>query len=411
MSTERMESVLTINEIFSAQYRIAWEKIPTELRTSIPSLYLRVTNRGCHWVLNRRKPNGCRRRIPLGPWPDVAPERAGELARVAKRDFARAHGTPMPSITVGRLLAEYRATRLDFMRTGHSVFRSIGPILEAVQGQDAHSLTQHDLEGALAFVATRAVTQANRTRAYLHAFFEWAIDRRAVDVNPIKRIPPATTETPRNRLLSLSEIGDVWIATLKLGYPFGPAVQLLILTSARRDEVEQMKFSDLAPNAQLKSVVWTIRSGQVDERQHHAIPLATRAAVALSDLSPCVPRDQGFVFSTTGATGISGWARAKQRLDRGVNALRAERGCPPMDAWRFSDLRRAFAHHCSETLGEQTFFVDRCLGRMRGLNSTRGRAMALDSNALRWKLQTFEAWADTVSRAARIQRRPASAAA
>ena len=401
-----MESILPLKEIFAAQYRVTWECKPVEVQTRIPALYLRVTNKGCHWVLNRRKPNGCRRRIPLGRWPDVSPERAGELARIAKRDFARAHGTPLPSVTVGQLLAEYKATRLDYMRAGASVFRSIEPFLEPVRRQAADGLTQGELEDGLSVLAKRAATHANRTRAYLHAFFEWAIGRGAVDVNPIRQIPPPTIERPRDRLLSLSEIGEIWIATLKLGYPFGPAVQLLILTGARREEVERMKFSDLAPNAALKSVVWMIRSGEVDERRHHAIPLCARAAVALSELPPRISRDQDFVFSTTGVTGISGWARAKQRLDKSINALRAERGCPPIEPWRFNDLRRAFAHHCSENIGEQRFFIDRCLGSLRGLRSGRGRAMLLDSNALTWKLRTFEAWAAAVSRAARVKGRP-----
>lgn len=406
-----MDSILPVNEIFAAQYRVTWEQKPVELGTRIPALYLRVTNRGCHWVLNRRKPNGCRRRIQLGRWPEVSPERAGELARIARRDFARDHGTALPSVTVGQLLAEYRATRLDLMRTGASVFRSIAPLLEAVRQQDANSLAQGELEGALSVLAKHAATHANRTRAYLNAFFEWAIERGAVDVNPIRQIPPSTIERPRERLLSLSEIGEIWIATLKLGYPFGPAVQFLILTGARREEVERMKFSDLAPDRQLESIVWTIRSGEIDEGRNHAVPLCARATVALSDMRLRIPRDQDFVFSTTGITGVSGWARAKRRLDIHINAFRAARGCPAIEPWRFNDLRRAFAYHCSEILGEQTFFVDRCLGRMRGLKSTRGRAMAQDDNALKWKLQTFEAWADAVNRAARIEVRAKRAAA
>lgn len=405
-----MDSILPMNEIFAAQYRVTWEKQPVELGTRMPALYLRVSNRGCHWVLNRRKPNGCRRRMQLGRWPEVSPERAGELARIARRDFARTYGPPLPSITFGQLLAEYKATKLDFMRTGASVFRSIEPFLEPARQQDANSLTHGELDCALSVLARRAATHANRTRAYLNAFFEWAIDRGAVDVNPIRQIPPSTIERPRDRLLSLSEIGEIWIASLKLGYPFGPAVQFLMLTGARRDEVERMKFSDLALNAQLKTIDWTIRSGEADERQRHVIPLCSRATVALSDLPPSMPRDQDFVFSTTGVTAISGWARAKQRLDTGISALRAERGCPPIEPWQFNDLRRAFAHHCSETLGEQTFFIDRCLGRLRGLRSTRGQAMALDGNALRWKLQTFELWADAVNRAARVEGRPKRAA-
>lgn len=74
-----------------------------------------------------------------------------------------------------------------------------------------------------------------------------------------------------------------------------------------------------------------------------------------------------------------------------------------MEAWRFNDLRAAFAHHCDETIGEQAFFIDRCLGRVRGLGSERGRMMASDDNAMKWKLQTFEAWSYCVARAAYVE--------
>ena len=234
----------------------------------------------------------------------------------------------------------------------------------------ARSLNRRDISAAVDTVADRAPIHANRMRAYLHAFFEWAIEKRAMDANPARAIQPLVVEAPRSRLLSVDEIAEILNAARLLDYPFGPAIQLLILTGALREEVAGLRMTDLRYDEALGALIWTIRPKQKDPRQHHAIPLSFSAASVIAD-NPRRPEPVGLVFTTTGTTPISGWSRAKRRLDGLVNAARSEQGREPMDPWRLNDLRAAFAYHSAETLGEYEFFIERCLGKMKGLSSKR----------------------------------------
>ena len=45
------------------------------------------------------------------------------------------------------------------------------------------------------------------------------------------------SETRRERVLNDDEIAAIWQAAGEIGYPFGHAVQMLILTGARREEI------------------------------------------------------------------------------------------------------------------------------------------------------------------------------
>ena len=48
---------------------------------------------------------------------------------------------------------------------------------------------------------------------------------------------------PRERVLELEEINAIWHASKEIGYPFGPIVQLLILSGQRRSEIANLKHS------------------------------------------------------------------------------------------------------------------------------------------------------------------------
>jgi hypothetical protein len=61
----------------------------------------------------------------------------------------------------------------------------------------------------------------------------WAIGRGHIDVNPALGIPKPSPERIRERTPSLDEIVEIWRTAEVLGYPFGPAVKLLIVLPMR----------------------------------------------------------------------------------------------------------------------------------------------------------------------------------
>ena len=65
---------------------------------------------------------------------------------------------------------------------------------------------------------------------------------------------PGPDHQNRDRVLSPDELGNVWKAAPKLGYPYGSFVRLLILTAQRRGEVASMRWRDVDLDARL----WTL---------------------------------------------------------------------------------------------------------------------------------------------------------
>ena len=184
----------------------------------------------------------------------------------------------------------------------------------------------------------------------------------------------------------------VWIASIALGHPFGAAIQLLILTAAFRDDVAALRVSELSgvgPNWNWRPNSRTMGEGGLD------IPLSRSAAEVLEGQLSLRPPGSDFVFSTTGTTPISGWSRAKRRLD-GIIASRVINAAP-VHPWRLNDLRLSFAVHAREVLGINPVVVERCLGRISGIANPLGREWAASRSILTEHRDALELWAAAVT--------------
>src|SRR5579859_5975596 len=157
-----------------------------------------------------------------------------------------------------------------------------------------------------------APVHANPVLTMSKAFFKWCLERRYVTENPAAPISKQTKEVERERVLVLPELARIWHAAVKMEYPFGPIVRLLILTAQRRDEVAGMTWVEI----DAEGATWTIPKERAKNGQEHKVALAP-AALAIIEK---VPR-QGYqlLFSTTGKTAVSGWSRSKDRIDKILN--------------------------------------------------------------------------------------------
>ena len=169
------------------------------------------------------------------------------------------------------------------------------------------------------------VIAARRMHAKLHRFFQWCVGRGIVTVNPLAAVDKPGEETKRDRVLDDGELARVWGAAEQLGFPYGSAFQLLILTGGRREEIGQIKWSEIV-DGQIE-----LSGDRTKNGEPHIIPLSVPARAILETL----PRigDSEFVFTVGGKTPISGWARAKADLDD-----RAQ-----IAPWRTHDIRRTVA--------------------------------------------------------------------
>jgi integrase len=139
--------------------------------------------------------------------------------------------------------------------------------------------------------------------------------------------------------------------------PWASAVQLLILTCARREEIGALKWAEVdKADRQIR-----LDGDRTKNGEDHIVPLSDAAC----DLIESIPRVAGsqFVFTTTGNTPISGWSRAKEKIDE---LMRTQLGdAVALKPWRIHDLRRTAATGM-ERLGVRQQVVEALLGHIGG---------------------------------------------
>lgn len=211
------------------------------------------------------------------------------------------------------------------------------------------AITRADITTVLDRLADRPAAAA-KTFAILRKLFRWAEGRGDIERSPIGPGFPAPQPTSaRDRVLSDAEVSLAWEAADQLGYPFGPKYQLLIATGARREEVAALSWSELDRDAR----EWVLPPSRAKNGLSHVIPLSD-LSIGIIDRLPSVTVNQdgpvwpksGLVFTTTGKTPISGYSRAKQRLDAAMLAIatkKAKGKADPITPWRVHDIRRTVA--------------------------------------------------------------------
>jgi integrase len=220
-----------------------------------------------------------------------------------------------------------------------------------------------------------APIQANRVLAYLRRMFNWCLERDIITSTPVFGVKPPAREHSRDRVLSHQELQDVWAGTDKMGYPFGPMIKLLILTGQRLNEVATAPYDEF----DLDKAIWKLPGSRTKNGRAHTVHLPPSALKIIGNL----PRVDGsdWLFTTTGFSPISGFGKAKKRLDKLSNT----------SGWTFHDLRRSFATHVTEALGCSPVVVDKILnhvsGSVKGVAAIYQRGEYLDE-----RKYTLEKW-------------------
>jgi integrase len=199
-------------------------------------------------------------------------------------------------------------------------------------------------------VARKAPIAANGALAAVRKLFNWAVERGYVSASPCAGTQRPSKAISRERVLSDAELAAVWQAAIATPYPFGPVVQLLVLTAQRRGEVIGMLWSEL----DLEQGLWTIPAQRTKSNRQHQVPLPSAAVTLLEGL----PRlHDEVVFPARGnpnqpSSGFSKWKRA---LDRASNT----------SGWRIHDLRRSVSTMMAE-MGIAPHIIERILNHQQG---------------------------------------------
>ena len=363
---------------------------------------------------------------------------------------------------LGALMERYAAEVLSHLRTGDKQRRSLRRIIDPLAHVLSTDVSDAMVEEIIDDIAQTAPVHANRILGYFSAFCSWAVGERAMIssrwavVRPAEERPrdrrlsleesrdgihanrvlayakarPApggpsaaaiwkptlrrpypkpTREIARDRTPTIEEVAEIWRAAETLGYPFGHIVQLLILTAARRDEVGAMQLSEPHLPEGGDEGCWTLPSSRSKNGRALRNPLSPLARRVLERALVARVADGPFVFTTTGRTPVSGWSRAKIRLDAVIAQHRRQRGeLADMPSWRVHDLRRAFATAACDVLRVDPAVADRCLNHVgAGTTSTVARIYAR-SEMYDQRRDALNRWAELIAARGRRLRSRAS---
>ena len=372
--------------------------------TLLPAFGLRVTEGDArtYFVMYRAPGFGKarkQRRLKIGDAKIMSLGDAREAARKALSKVAsgvdpKAEQKTIRGAQVNRdsfaAVAEAYLQRYVKKNTRASTYRETKRILDVDLiplwgGKPIASIARRDVDELLDTIADRgAKVQANRTLAVLKTMFRWATEKEYIAASPIERMRPPTKERTRDRALSDDEIRFFWKATAELGWPFGSLFRLLLLSAQRRDEIAGMTWGEF----DFEKRVWTLPRERSKNDKAHDLALS---ALVLEIIAELPYLSDTLVFSTNGRNPVSGFSRAKSRLDAFMDGLRREEGGNAIEPWILHDLRRTAATGMAG-LGVAPHVVDKILnhtsGTIRGVAAIYNRHEYLAERAA-----ALEAWA------------------
>ena len=248
------------------------------------------------------------------------------------------------AISVTEAMDLYFAARLLRLRTADATFRELRNGLDHVAALPVSQLTHSHMQTRIdAKAAEGKITAGNRLKANCSTFSKWLYQQGYIDSDLSARLVKAGKEVPRDVVLTVDEVREIWLALDSLTGPFASAFRLLILTGQRVSEITGLRWSEIDLDAR----IITKAGSQTKNGKAHVTHLSEAAIAALpkrgrSDL----------VFSTNGRTPISGRSQAKARLDALLPT-----GFKP---WTLHDLRTAMATALAGA-GHSEAVVDRIL--------------------------------------------------
>jgi integrase len=321
-----------------------------------PGLALRVSYGGAKaWVYFYRL-HGKLRRMSLGRFPAMSLDEARDAWRASRLAVGKgespAHLRPTTADTFAAVADEWlkrdQAQNRSVAEVRRVIERDVKPawgdrLIAAIDRRTALELIDGVADHG-------ALTMARRLHAHLHRLFRWAVGRGIIETNPMADLPKVGAAVKRDRVLADSELASVWRTAEQTAWPFGPAIRLLILLGARREEIAALRWSEIHSD-EIRLPAARSKSGEP-----RIIPLSPAALALIQDL----PRVGEYVFSANGS-GISGWSKAKRAID--VAAVELNGG--PLQPWRLHDLRRTAATGL-QRLGVALQVIEAILGHVSG---------------------------------------------
>ncbi len=285
----------------------------------------------------------------------ILDKKTSEVVEASKNTFAAVRD---------RYIRQYCKKNLK-PKTASEYERALTVDFKAWEERPISAITKAEVNEILdAAVEAGTPIKANRMLSYLSAMMNWAASKDIIQIPPTMHVRAPHSEKSRDRSLSETEIKILW--QVLNGEPiFGGLMKFLLLTGQRREEVAQMRWSELDLDSD--QPMWEIPRERVKMDRPHRVPLSPLAV----DILNRVPRvGDKFTFTTTGNSGMSGFSRAKTRIDNAIARLVAAEGLNGVfqKPWVIHDLRRTCATEMAE-LGASRDVVELILNHRSGSRS------------------------------------------
>jgi integrase len=333
-----------------------------------PNLGIRLRKGGSkRWTIyyrigteQRRESLGDCRTLELDAARKVAKQRFAQLALGIDPQAAKNQAVAS-KLTLAVVIGRYLNFKKPLLRssTFDAAQRYFAIHWKPLHDRPIASIKRADVAAVLQEISARnGRVSAARARANLSALFTWACREGLIETNVVANTNNPTQGLPssRDRVLAPSEIKRVWDACED--DDLGRIVRLLILTGARRNEIADLRWSEI----DFDKAILALPAERTKNGRPHVISLAPAALEILNQ----VPRTRvDRVFPTLS------WTNARAKLDRRIAAAGK-----PLAPWTLHDLRRTSSTGMAE-LGVQPHIVEAVLnhvGHKTGIAGVYNRA-------------------------------------
>ena len=340
---------------------------------------VRVSTSGTKVWFVMRRVNGRMVRYSLGRYPEYSLTQAraasaAALKQMTEGEHPRAAKTAIFEDVFEEWLTRDQAKNRSVVDVRNVMTKHALPVF---RGRSIDTIRKSDVLRLMdKIVDSGSPVQANRVLAYLRRLFNWCAERDLIANTPTAGIKAPAKEVTRERVLSIDELNNLLGAAQRIGYPWGPLVEMLVYTGQRLDEVAQTSWDEV----DLDSQVWALSGSRTKNGRPHVVDLSDLAISTIRAL-PQVD-GQAWLFSSSGRGPVKGFSKAKAKLDE-------ESG---VSNWTFHDLRRTFATFTTDKLNISPVVIDKVLnhasGAVKGIAAVYQRGEYLDQ-----RKTAMDAWA------------------
>lgn len=242
-----------------------------------------------------------RKRKTIGRYPDMSLSDARKQAKQVMAADAELPPAPIYDYLTVRdaYLEDCRKRLRGSTLEGYELYLGkitfAGKIADVTQGKVIKAIENY----------TASPSSQNYAFTTFKVFFNWAMRRQYINQNPLAALNRPHKSKPRERVLSDEELKTLLTYTRENRDRFNDIVTLLVLTGQRKNEIAQLKWSEIDDD---KLVFPPERT---KNKREHIVPLGDMAL----ELLHSIEGGENYVFGTpVSDVPFSGWSRAQRRL-------------------------------------------------------------------------------------------------